>query len=167
VVSIIGLLSVAVSGGLGLLKLDPFWFAVKEAAIPLAIGTVIVGSQFTPRPLVRAFLLNPDILDTERLDRALEERGSHAQFQEALARCTWMLGGLFLMSAALNFALARYLIRSQPGTEAFSDEFARMNVWSFGVIVAPMMIGLFFAMNFLLGRVQGLTGIPADELIRK
>ena len=34
---IFGLLNVALTGGLGLLQLDGYWFAVKEAAFPLIL----------------------------------------------------------------------------------------------------------------------------------
>jgi hypothetical protein len=37
-VSILGLISVGLSGTFGLMELDPLWLAVKEASIPLGIG---------------------------------------------------------------------------------------------------------------------------------
>jgi hypothetical protein len=33
-ISVLGFISILLTGGLGLLKVDGFWFAVKEAAIP-------------------------------------------------------------------------------------------------------------------------------------
>lgn len=165
VLSIIGLSSVLLSGGLGLLELDPFWFAVKEAAIPLAIGAVVVGSLLTPKPLVRAFLLNPDLVDTERLEGAIRERGAEVPFKRLLVVSTLRLGLLFVFSAILNFVVARALITSPPQTEAFNEELARMNVWSLVIITLPMMLGLFWALIALFKGIQSLTGLALEELL--
>src|ERR1700710_1354982 len=40
VISIFGFVTILLSGGLGLLKLDAFWFSVKESAMPLVLGAV-------------------------------------------------------------------------------------------------------------------------------
>ena len=61
--SILGLFSILLTGGLGLLGISPFWFAVKEAAIPLTFGLAVLGSVFTPYPLVRTFLYNDKMID--------------------------------------------------------------------------------------------------------
>ena len=46
--SIIGLLSVLLTGGIGILNIPTEWFAVKEAAIPLILGLAVVISLKTP-----------------------------------------------------------------------------------------------------------------------
>ena len=50
--SIFGLIAVIVTGGLGLLKLDPVWFAAKEAAFPMFLGLAFPLSFRWGRPLV-------------------------------------------------------------------------------------------------------------------
>ncbi|MFY7950797.1 MAG: VC0807 family protein, partial [Gemmatimonas sp.] len=39
--AILGVISTLLTGGIGLLKVDPFWLAVKEAAVPLLIGLAV------------------------------------------------------------------------------------------------------------------------------
>ena len=55
-ISILGLLSILMTGGIGLLKLNRNWMIVKETAIPFIIGLVVLISQRTQYPLVRTFL---------------------------------------------------------------------------------------------------------------
>ena len=62
-VSGLGFFSTLATGGLGLMRLEPFWFAVKEACVPALIGVAVVISQWTKRPLVRQFLLNDQIIN--------------------------------------------------------------------------------------------------------
>ena len=72
--SIVGIVGVLLTGGIGLLELDPQWVAVKEAAVPLVIGAVVVGSLWTRYPLVRTLMRQ--VIDFERVATALEERGT-------------------------------------------------------------------------------------------
>ncbi|OZB17683.1 MAG: hypothetical protein B7X55_05960 [Rhodobacterales bacterium 34-62-10] len=54
--AVLGLVSIGLTGGIGLLELDAFWLAVKEAAIPGLIGLVVIGSTWTRYPLIRTVL---------------------------------------------------------------------------------------------------------------
>ena len=42
--SALGVVGILLTGGVGLLKLDVQWIAIKEAGIPLILGIVVVGS---------------------------------------------------------------------------------------------------------------------------
>jgi len=57
-ISIVGFISVLLTGGLGLLKVGGFWFAVKDAAVPLVIGAAVLVSLRTKTPLVREMIYN-------------------------------------------------------------------------------------------------------------
>ena len=57
-ISILGFVSILLTGGLGLLQVDGVWFAVKEAAIPGLIALVTLGSLKTSKPLVKLILYN-------------------------------------------------------------------------------------------------------------
>ena len=64
-IALLGLVSVMLTGGIGLLQLDPQWLAVKEAAIPGLLGVAVLISTYTPYPLIRTLLYNPSIIDIE------------------------------------------------------------------------------------------------------
>jgi hypothetical protein len=44
-ISIIGFLSILLTGVFALIRLDRFWFAVKEAALPAIIGISVLASM--------------------------------------------------------------------------------------------------------------------------
>ena len=71
--SALGVFSVFMTGGISLLELDPKYIAYKEAGIPLLLGLAVIGSLKTPWPLVRTFLYSDLILDTHRIEQALQE----------------------------------------------------------------------------------------------
>ncbi|MDR0902257.1 MAG: MFS transporter [Opitutaceae bacterium] len=165
-ISIIGFASVLLTGGFGLMKLDGFFFAVKEAAVPSVIGLFVLLSARTKRPLVKTIIYNDQVLDTGRVHAALEERGRQRDFENLLARSSRALALTFLVSAVLNFALARHLLKSPPGTGEFNAELGQMNIWSWPVIVLPSMVMLMFVLWKLISGIQRLTGLEQEQIFR-
>lgn len=165
-VSIIGFTSVLLTGSLGLMEMDAYWFAVKEAAVPSIIGLAVLASMPTRRPLVKQFLYNEQMIDVARVDAALGERGQRPAFARLLARSSYWLAGSFALSAVLNFFLARYLLRSETGTEAFNAELAKMNLLSWPVIVVPSLAVMMFVLWRLLSGIRRLSGLELEEIFR-
>jgi hypothetical protein len=164
--SIVGVLSVLLTGGLNQMKADVFWFAVKEAAVPTLFGVAVVWSGRTKRPLVRELLWNEQVIDTARVDAVLTERNQHAAFERLLAQATNGLAVSFLLSAVLNYGLARYLLKNPPGTEAFNAELGRMHLLSWPVIVLPYMAVTMFVLWRLLNGFTRLTGLQLEEIFQ-
>jgi hypothetical protein len=165
-ISIIGFTSVLLTGGLGLMQVGPMGFAIKEAAMPLIIGAAVLISQGTKRPLVKTILLNDQILDLPRVESALAARGNRAGLDVLLRRASYALAVSFLVSAALNFGLARYILKSPPNTEAFNAELGRMQALSWPVIALPSMAILMVILWWLVGGIGKLSGLTTDEIFR-
>ena len=163
-ISVIGFASVLLTGGLGLMKVDGFWFAIKEAAVPLVIAIVVLASMKSKRPLVRSLIYNEQIIDVNRVQERLVERNAVPSFERLLARSSYGLAASFLLSAALNFGLARYLLRSPSGTEAFNAELAKMNALSLPVIAVPSVIITMFVLWRLIAGIEKLTGLKLEEI---
>lgn len=166
VVSILGFISVLLTGGIGLLQLDPKWIAVKEAAVPAIIGIAVVLSLRTPFPIVRTFLYNDKIIRVADVDEALARRGNRAAFDRTLVTASWMLASSFFVSAVLNFVLAKVIVKSQPGTTAFNEELGRMTALSYPVIVVPSMIIMIAALWYLFSRIQRLTDMDLEQILK-
>lgn len=164
--SILGFVSVLLTGGLGLLKVDGIWFAVKEAAVPLLIGAAILVSTRTRFPLVRSLLYNDKLIETERVRQALEKRANQPAFDRLLGRATLLLSGSFFLSAALNFGLARAFLTSPSGTPEFNVQLGKMTAWSWPIIVIPSMLVTLAALWLLVAGVRRLTGLPLEEIFR-
>lgn len=162
--SIIGLVSVLLTGGLGLFKVDGIWFAVKEGAIPLVFGAIVLISAKTRRPLVREVLYNDQVIDVAKVDAALEQRGQRPEFERLLKRASVGLALSFLLSAILNFGLARYLLTSPAGTEEFNAQLGRMNMLNWPIIVLPSMVVTMLVFWRLMNGLTRLTGLELDDI---
>lgn len=164
--SVLGFASVLLSGGLGLMKAEGFWFAVKDAAIPTVIGIAVLVSLRTKNPLVRELFFNDQILDVPRVDAALDVPAKRLAFDRLLRNASVWLALAFIGSAVLNFALARYILRSPPGTPAFNAELGRMHVLVWPVIIVPSMVVMMVVFWRLIGGLSRLTGLTTDEIFR-
>jgi intracellular septation protein A len=164
--SVMGLVAVIVTGGLGILKLSAGWFALKEAAFPVFLGLAFPLSFYWKKPLVNELLLNPQVINHRLLQAALDTQEKQAAFQQLLARASWMLAGAMLVSALANALLVLYYLNGTvPGTEEYTKAIGRQNWVGFIVIGVPM-VGMTMALLFwLLRRLQILTGLERDDLL--
>lgn len=165
-ISILGLISVLLTGGIGLLELDPKWIAVKEAAVPGIIGIAVLLSLRTRYPIVRTFLYNDKIIRVGEVDAALEKHGNQRAFEQTLVKASWMLAASFFVSSVLNFVLAKVIVKSPPGTTAFNEELGRMTALSYPVIVVPSMIIMIAALWYLFHRIKLLTDLDLEQILK-
>lgn len=164
VLSILGFMSVLVTGGIGLLHLDKELIAVKEAAVPAVIGIAVIVSLKTPYPLVRTFLFSDQIINVPLVERRLRERGNESEFEGLLQHCTLLLAVSFLLSSILNYGLARFIITADTGTAAFNEQLGRLTLWSWPVIVIPCMFVSGWALYKLIKGSEHLTGLTFEEI---
>ena len=162
---VVGLVSILVSGGVGLLKLPAEWIAVKEAMIPALLALAILVSAWIGKPLARVFL--DQMLDKERVHAALRERGTFEEYERRTGIATWLLAGAFFLSAALNFILAKIVVTADGGTREFTEQMGRMTALSFPVITVPVMIVLIGTIFYIMTTVSKLTGMEAEHVLRQ
>ncbi len=164
-ISVIGFAGTLLTGGVGLAQLSPAWVAVKEAAIPLFIAVVLVFS----RKFIRTFLFNETVFDVPAIERAAAERGNAPLIAATLTRCSRVLTASFLLSAVLNFALARIIVTTDPALDsaAFNEELGKMMALSWPVIVLPCMIFIFAALWILIKGLEKASGFPIEQLFKK
>ncbi|HEY0923311.1 VC0807 family protein [Rheinheimera pacifica] len=163
--SVLGIVSVLLTGGISLLQLDPSYIAIKEALIPGLIGVIVLVSQYTPYPFVKKLLINPELLDTDKLNQALAAQNNSAEFDRRMARAGYIVAASFFMSSALNYVLAKAIVVSQPGTTAYAEELGRMTWLSYPVIVVPSMIMLLGSIWYIFRQIGKLTGQSLEDFI--
>lgn len=163
----LGLISILLTGGIGLLQLDTQWLAIKEAAIPGLIGLVVAGSAHTHYPLVRVLLFSPALMNVERIQQSLNQRGNLAAFEARLKAATWMLGGTFFFSSAMNYFLAIWIVTSPAGTPAFNEELGRLTLLSYPMIALPSMLIMMVVLYYLTRTIRELAGLKLAEALKQ
>ncbi|MBU2864828.1 MFS transporter [Reinekea forsetii] len=163
--SVLGVVSVLLTGGISLLQLDPKYIAIKEAAIPGLIGLAVIISQKSHKSVVKLILFNDQIFRLDRVHSSLAEHDNEKVFEQKMTIVTYLVAASFFVSSALNYILAKIVLKSAPGTTEFAEELGRMTALSYPVIVIPSMVVLGFAMWYLFTQLKKLTHLPLDDLM--
>ncbi len=164
-VAILGVVSVLLTGSIGLLKLDAQWLAVKEAAIPLIIGMGILVANYFGFSVVKKLLYNPAIVQVGRVNDVLKERGNEQLFSQRLDRANLFFACTFVFSAVANYVLAKTIVTSDSGTEAFNNELGRMTLLSYPVIAIPSMLLMFAIFYYIWRTISKLTDLTLEQVI--
>jgi len=177
--SALGLVSVLLTGGLtiylwngdGTVKPNAaLLFGLKEASIPLILGIAVIGSHYTPSPLLRVFLYSDSIFDIPKIERRVEESGSRERYRKILLQATLLFATSFFLSTLMNFGLALYFLgdldhSAANARELYNERVAKLTGWGFAVIGVPILAFLFFTLRRLLKSLGALTGFKDEELM--
>jgi intracellular septation protein A len=164
-IALLGLVSVLLTGGIGLLQLNPQWLAVKEAAIPGLLGIAVFVSTRTRYPLIKTLLYSPTIMDVSKIKLKLEDRGNTAAFEARLLNVTYLLSVTFLFSATMNYILAKWIVTSAAGSAAFNEELGQMTLLSYPIIAIPSMLMMMAIFYYLWRTIHGMTGLTLEEIL--
>ena len=164
-ISILGFVSILLTGGLGLLQVDGVWFAAKEASIPGLIALITLGSIKTSKPLVKVILYNDRVINIPAVEAALDDKGTRDGFSKLMLKTTLVLAVSFVLSAILNFVLAIWILKSPAGTPEFNAELGRMTALSYPVIVLPSLVVMMVAVWMLIKGLKTLTGLEMEQIL--
>lgn len=166
VFSILGFITVLLSGGLGLLQLDAFWFAIKESAMPVILGLAFPITHRLGKPLINAIIMQPQLINLKSLHAALDTKEKKSAFDRVLFRASWGMGLGMIGSSVGNFFLALYLLNGKaPGSEAFVKGISKLN-WAGALIIGvPLMVVIVFVFIWLIRHIQRITGLERNDLL--
>ncbi len=129
------------------------------------IGLAVLISTRTRYPLVRTLLYNPNVLDVDKIHASLEERGSVDEFEARLLKASYFFAGTFLFSSIMNYVLAKWIVVSPSGTQAFNEELGRMTLVSYPMIAIPSMVMMMLIFWYLWRTIRRLTGHTLEEVM--
>ncbi len=163
--SALGIISVLLTGGMGLLHLDAKYIAIKEAAIPGLLGLITLFSIKTRFPLVKVFVYNDKVLKIHKVSAALVQHNNEQRFERTLSNASLMIACSFFLSSILNYVLAKVLLVSTPGTAEFNAELGKMTALSYPIIALPMMVILMGTLFYVFRSIRTLTHLTLEDVI--
>lgn len=165
-ISLLGFVSVLLTGGIGLLELDTKWLAVKEALIPGLIGIGVFVSTFTKYPVVSKMLFNDAVLNLPLIKQKLDENGKQAEFERCLLKSNYLFASTFAFSSVMNYVLATVIVTSPSGSQAFNEELGQLTLMSYPMIAIPsmlMMMGIFY---FVWRQIRQMTHLETGQIFK-
>ena len=162
--SIIAVPSVLLTGGIGLAELDPKWFQVKEAVMPLVLAVFVQASRSTPYAVVDTMIFR--MFDRPKLERVLLENDKQDILEPLMTLLNRAFLAGFLYSAVASYFLAGYLVTSPSGTPEFTSQIGQFTFISFPVVGLPMTAVMGIALNKMMNEIEAATGQQMDDFLR-
>jgi intracellular septation protein A len=163
--SSVGFFSLFITGGIGLFQLPREWIAIKEASVPVIFFVFIVLSSFSERTFLEKLLLDEGILDADLVYARLQTAEKKAKLHKIMLHASIILALSFVLSAVLNFLLAKAVVRSESGSVEFTKELGRMVALSYPIIVFPCTAVLYWMLHYVVKKLENLTELTANELL--
>lgn len=160
VISFAGLLNVALTGGVGLFQASKPIIVIKEAGFPLILGLLMI--IFNTR--LQGFIKTQaeEILNIT----LIISRSSKVFFDSWVKWISRQIPYTFFLSSILNGIMTIIVIQSQPGTQVFNEEIAKLLIWGFLGVAIPCMIVTIGIMIVGFKKLQNKTGLKFEELFK-
>lgn len=166
-ISILGFISVLLTGVIGIFQIPNEYLAIKEASVPLIILIICLGSLFTPYPVVEKLIYNDAMFNKELINNKLEEKSNTDKMPNVMRNATFIVAASFLLSTILNYTLAKKIVVSDPITQAAqrTQEIGDLTFWSYIFIALPCTIVMGFAIYYIVSQISKLTGLKTEEML--
>lgn len=159
--SVLGIVSVILTGAIGLLELPTSLLALKEAGIPFAIGVFLVILQISGYSVLEELL--KDSFDFEKIRKSLKGKNRN-DVERGIVISNYLLAFVFFLSAVANFVLTKVIVKSPPGTTEYAAEIGYLNGISFIVILLPFLFSFILIVTLLIFYIMKKTGLGIDEI---
>ena len=173
IVSIIGVLSVVLTGGLALLQLEGIYFAIKEAAVPFFIAIITLASIPYKKPLIYVFLFDLSLFDKELIQEKVDAVQGQKDFDALMNKTTVWLAGSFILSAVLNFIIAIWVFKDiDPSLEEvarrqiLNEQIADMTWMGYVFIAFPLSFITLFIFWYISKTLKRITGLNLMESLK-
>lgn len=172
-ISVLGLINVLISGGLGLFKLGGMWFATKEAVFPFLIGIFVLLSPYFSKPFIETLLMNPEIMKTDEIEKITAEQGTQNKLKKLIHNSNHFFSFSFFFSGVCNYFLAiriftpldAILDEAKKG-QILNEQIAEMHSKALMFIAGPSFVITLVLLFYFLNQLEKITGIKKDDLLK-
>ncbi len=145
-------------------------FGIKEAILPLILGSLFLITHRSANPLFRTFIYNDSIFDIKRIEKSVAEKPAISAYEGLIWKCTLLFFGSFCISAVLNLGLSFYFLGDLEATNpdwrtVYNEQVGRITFWGFIVIGAPLMLIGGYILYMMVNGLEKLTGLDRETLM--
>ena len=162
--AIMGIISVFLTGVIGVFELSTDLFPIKEALIPLGFALILLVSNRMSLPVVK--LLFDMVQKKDRVEHLVRERGVETQYRAHIERSGAIWAGIMALSGVMKFTLATLVMDAPAGTQEFNTQLA---FYELVQIPTSMMVTMVLILSLIWYIAKGtgtLVGLTPSEVLR-
>ena len=162
--SIIGILSVVMTGVIGVFELSTRLLAVKEAVIPIGFAVILVVSNHTKFPVIT--MLSDMVQRRDRVRAALDTPTRQAAYDSHIKTAGVVWAAIMTLSGVLKYILASLVVKSPAGTEAFNHELARYELVQLPTTFTLSGVLILSLIWYIASGTAKITGMETADVLR-
>lgn len=162
--SIMGIVSVLLTGVIAVFELDTEFFAVKEAAIPIGFAVILLVSNRMSFPVVK--LLFDMVQRRDRVERMVAEQGAEGAYRAHIERSGTIWAGIMLLSGVLKFILSSLIVTADAGTTAFNTQLATYELVQIPTTMLLTMVLILSLISSIAKGTGQIIGLPPSQVLR-
>ena len=165
VISFVAIVGILLIGVISLFGLSEEWLGVRRAAIYLIGAIALAGLLLTRRDVVDKGL--EKLIDMDAIGKVARKKKIERQLAQQVTRVAWLFAGLLLAMAIWSYILTIIVITAPAGSSEFNAEYAELRVLGIPLVTLPFVVGTTVLLMYLVGRIEKLTGIEVEKLLKK
>ena len=164
-ISLFAIVGILLIGAISMFGLSEQWLAARRAGIYVivAVGLLVVA-RFRPVLVNRAI---GQLLDMRLVQSALRKNKAEAEWRRNLSTAVYVFAGILLATAVWSYLLTLIIMNAPTGSSEFNAEYARLRIISLPLVTLPLMALVVGVLMYVLSRVERLTGIESELLLKK
>jgi hypothetical protein len=164
-ISLFSIVGILLIGVISLLGLDEQWLGVRRAAI-YVVGALMIAFvlRFKHAWIDRAL---GAVLDMPAIRAAAQRRSSVEEVNRLLNHRMWLFAVLLLIIGIWSYLLTLIIMTAPTGSSEFNTEYAQLRLLSLPLVSLPFLVGMVALLVSVMGRLEKLTGIESDQLLKK
>jgi hypothetical protein len=162
--SILGVVSVLMTGLIAIFELSTSLFPLKEAVIPIGFAVVLLVTNRMRFPVVK--LLFDMVQKRDLVERMVTEQGKASAYRKHTERSGMLWAGIMSLSGVLKFMLSSVIMTADPGTQEFNTQLA-----TYGLVQIPttMLLTMVLILSLIYSIAKGtgtIIGLSPTEVLR-
>lgn len=163
--SIIAIVGILFVGLVAVLKLSEEWLAIRRA-VPYAAAAIALAVIVRWKPALIEKALDK-VLVMEHVRQAKLSSKLQAQLLAVTKKAGYALAIACAVIAVGTYVLTIAFISAPAGTAEFNAQYAELRIIGIGAITVPFVIVLTVILIVLVNRIEKITGISAENLLKK
>ncbi len=162
--ALMGVVSVLLTGVIGVFELSTRLYAIKEAAIPLGFAALLVASNHTRFPI--STLLADMVQRRDRVRMALTTAAQEQAYRAHLEATGRVWAVIMAISGVLKFILSSLVVTSPAGTEAFNHDLALYEIVQLPTTFALSGLLILSLIWYVVSGTARITGLEEADILR-
>lgn len=163
--SLFAIIGILLIGVISLFGLSEEWLGLRRGAIYAVIAAGLLVLARFRRPLIDRGL--DQLIDMPMLQAAAGRRRVEDRLRRTITNTAYMLAFTLLVTAVWSYVLTIIVMTAPTGSSEFNAEYARLRLLSLPFVTLPLLVAVTGLLMYLLSRIERLTGMDGDELLRR